>query len=161
MRVRNVGRVVMPRSRCAQEGAVRWIGWAIVMLLVPSLVGCGRSDKNHVAVHPVQGAIQFRGQPIAGAFVSLSPKNPIEGVPTPRATVGADGSFVLTTYDGNDGAPEGEYVLTVQWCKPVRQDNELIGGPNVLPPKYASAKTSDLKVTVAAGENHLKPIQLR
>jgi hypothetical protein len=132
---------------------------AVAALLLPA-IGCGRSN-NHVAVHPVQGAIQFRGQPVAGAFVSLTPKNPTEGVPVPRATVGTDGSFIVTTYDGNDGAPEGEYVLTVQWYKPVRQDNEIVGGPNVLPLKYASAKTSDLRITVAAGENRLNPIQIR
>jgi hypothetical protein len=67
----------------------------------------------------------------------------------------------VTTFDGNDGAPEGEYVVTVQWYKPVRQNNEVVGGPNVLPAKYASAKTSDLRITVAAGENRLNPIQIR
>ena len=93
-------------------------------------------------VHPVVGAIQFRGQPADGAFVSLHPKNATEGVPNPRATVAKDGSFVVSTYDGNDGAPEGDYVVTVQWYKPVRQGNDLVGGPNVLPPKYASPRTS-------------------
>ena len=136
-------------------------GFAVVLLVLLPVCGCGKGDKNRVAVQPVQGTIQFRGQPPAGAFVSLSPKNPIEGVPAPRATVGADGSFTVTTYDGNDGAPEGDYVLTVQWYKPIRQDNELVGGPNVLPLTYASARPSDLVVTVAAGENQLKPIQLR
>src|SRR5262245_48541687 len=136
-------------------------GFAVALLMLLPACGCGKSDKNRVAVQPVQGTIQFRGQPTAGAFVSLSPKNPIEGVPAPRATVGQDGSFTVTTYDGNDGAPEGDYVLTVQWYKPIRQDNELVGGPNVLPLKYASPRTSDLQITVAAGDNHLKPIQLR
>ena len=75
--------------------------------------------------------------------------------------VAPDGSFAVSTYDGGDGAPEGEYVLTVQWYKPVRQGNDLVGGPNVLPAKYASPRTSDVRITVAAGENHLKPILLR
>src|SRR5262245_51907455 len=96
------------------------LGVVVLAALCLSSIGCGKGDKNRVAVHPVQGAIQFRGQPVVGAFVSLSPKNPTEGVPVPRATVGTDGSFAVTTYDGNDGAPEGEYVLTVQWRKPIR-----------------------------------------
>jgi hypothetical protein len=128
---------------------------------VVTLVGCGRGDAGRVSVHPVLGAIQFRGQPIAGAFVALHPKNVITGVPSPRATVSPDGSFALSTYDGNDGAPEGEYILTAQWYKPVKQGNEVVGGPNVLPPRYSSPHTSDVKVTVVAGENRLKPIQLR
>jgi hypothetical protein len=129
-------------------------------LVLLSNVGCSKSE-SHVPVHPVLGAIQFRGQPINGAFVSLHPTNSAEGVPNPRATVASDGTFAVSTYDGNDGAPEGEYVVTVQWYKPVRQGTDLVGGPNVLPAKYASPQTSDVKVHVAAGENHLQPIQLR
>jgi hypothetical protein len=110
----------------------------------------------------VRGAIQFRGQPINGAFVTLHPQsNASVDVPHPRASVAADGSFALTTYDGDDGAPAGEYVLTVQWYRPVKQGNDWVGGPNVLPKKYASPHTSDVRITVATGENRIKPIQLR
>jgi hypothetical protein len=128
-----------------------------------TITGCGGGgDASRVPVYPVTGAIQFRGQPAIGAFVTLHPKDPqATQAPAPRATVGPGGSFALTTYDGQDGAPEGEYTLMVQWYRPVRQGDELIGGPNVLPPKYALAKTSDIKIRVAAGENHLQPIQIR
>jgi hypothetical protein len=139
----------------------RAIEFAAVAVLFLPAIGCSRSDKNRVAVHPVEGAIQFRGQAMEGAFVSLHPKSAPEGVPTPRATVARDGSFTVSTYNGNDGAPEGDYVVTVQWYRPVRVGNDLVGGPNVLPQKYGSAETSDLIVRVAAGENHLKPIKLQ
>jgi hypothetical protein len=132
--------------------------WAAIGLLA---AGCGRCEKNRVAVHPVQGAIQFRGQPMEGAFVSLHPKSATDGVPTPRATVAKDGTFTVTTYDGNDGAPEGDYVVTVQWYRPVRVGNDVVGGPNVLPTKYASAQTSDVIISVASGDNQVRPIQLR
>jgi hypothetical protein len=49
----------------------------------------------------------------------------------------------------------------VQWYKPIRQGNEVVGGPNVLPQKYALAQTSDVQIKIAAGENRLQPIQLR
>ena len=132
----------------------------LAALMVATGLGCSKSESR-VPVHPVQGAIQYRGQPAAGAFVSLVPKNATDGVPNPRATVAKDGSFTVSTYDGNDGAPEGEYVVTVQWYKPVRQGNDLVGGPNVLPAKYSSPKTSDVTIHIAAGENRLKPIQIR
>jgi hypothetical protein len=132
----------------------------LLMIVLP-LVGCGQNGAERVPVHPVMGAIQFRGQPVGGAFVALHPRTPTDGVPGPRATVAKDGSFAVSTYDGGDGAPEGEYVLTVQWYKPVKVGNDLVGGPNVLPAKYASVRTSDVRITVAAGENRLKPIQLR
>jgi hypothetical protein len=131
----------------------------LTAVILPA-VGCGKAD-NRVPVHRVLGTIQFQGKPIVGAFVSLHPKTRLEGVPGPRATVAPDGWFAVSTYDGGDGAPEGDYVLTVRWYKPVRQGNDLVGGPNILPAKYASPRTSDVRVTVAAGENRLKPIQLR
>lgn len=145
-----------------QRSQARAFNAAIVLAalaILPSL-GCGKADSR-VPVHPVSGAIQFRGQPVTGAFVSLHPKTAAEGVPNPRGTVAKDGTFVVSTYDGNDGAPEGDYVVTVQWYKPVRQGNDLVGGPNALPAKYASPRTSDVQIRVAAGENHLQAIQLR
>jgi hypothetical protein len=151
----------MNASVSISVGTRRTLGLYIAAAAVVILVGCGRGDSSRVPVHPVLGAIQFRGQPIVGAFVALHPNNGVTGVPSPRATVGPDGSFALSTYDGNDGAPEGEYILTAQWYKPVKQGNEVVGGPNVLPRRYSSPHTSDVKVLVVAGQNRLKPIQLR
>lgn len=154
--------MVSTGSYCKQLLYRRNLAAAVVLAVLGILpgIGCGKANSR-VPVHPAQGAIQFRGQPAHGAFVSLHPKNAIEGVPHPRATVSQDGTFAVTTYDGNDGAPEGDYVLTVQWYKPVKQGNDLVGGPNVLPAKYGSPRTSDVIVHIAAGENRLKPIQLR
>ena len=70
---------------------------------VPNL-GCSKAD-NHAPVHPVVGVIQFRGQPVEGAFVSLIPKSPVDKVPNPRATVAKDGTFTVSTYNGNDARP--------------------------------------------------------
>jgi hypothetical protein len=151
---------------CNQSRTQRWftrsLRFALPLIGVGILaaVGCSKSE-SHVPVHPVVGEIKFQGQPAAGAFVSLHPQNAAEGVPNPRATVAKDGSFTVSTFEGNDGAPEGDYVVTVQWYKPVRQGPDLVGGPNVLPPKYSSATSSDIKIHIAAGENRLKPIQLR
>jgi hypothetical protein len=153
--------VFMKFKNASRALTMRLIGSAVTTALVLQVSGCGQSDKNRVAVHPVTGSVQFRGLPTAGAFVSLHAKNATDSVPTPRATVAKDGTFTVTTYDGNDGAPEGDYVLTVQWYRPVRVGNDLVGGPNVLPVKYASAQTSDVKIRIAAGENQLKLIHLR
>jgi hypothetical protein len=125
-------------------------------------VGCGQSESNRLPVHPVHGSITFRGGPMPGAMVSLHSRTPLATeVPTPRGSVQADGSFSLTTYNGEDGAPEGDYVLTVQWYRPIEQHGELVTGPNVLPPKYATPESSDLEVRVAGGENRLPPIEIR
>ncbi len=79
----------------------------------------------------------------------------------PRATVDNDGSFTREHLRRQRRRAGRRIRLTVQWYKPVKQGNDLVGGPNVLPVKYASPQTSDVRITVAAGENRLKPIQLR
>jgi hypothetical protein len=129
------------------------------MIALTSL-GCGEAQSERAPLHSVQGTITFKGRPIPGAFVTFHPKTPREHVPTPRASVTNAGSFALSTFDGGDGAPEGEYVVTVQWYKPVRRGGDIVAGPNVLPRKYAAASTSDLNVRIASGDNQLPPIRL-
>jgi hypothetical protein len=128
--------------------------WACVF------VGCGKDAQQNVPTFPVTGTISFQGQPIPGAFVTLHPIKPVANAPTPRASVAADGSLRVSTYNGGDGAPEGDYVLTVEWYKPIRNGTDLVAGPNVIPKKYASPRTSDLKVRVAAEETRISPISL-
>jgi hypothetical protein len=131
----------------------------LAALVSLSALGCGKAASK-VATHPAKGSITFKGQPIHGALLTLHPKAPIENVPAPRANVGKDGSFRVTTFNGGDGAPEGDYVLTVKWYKPIKNGNDLISGPNVIPPKFGAPETSGVVVHIAAGDNELKPIKL-
>ena len=135
-------------------------GVAALACLVATL-GCGEAKPDRVAVYPAAGTITFKGQPMTGATVALHPKSaPAESVPTPRANVGKDGSFKVSTFNAGDGAPEGEYVLTVQWYKPIKQGTDLVSGPNVIPPRYSNPQTSDKVIKIAAGQNNLDPIKL-
>src|SRR5262245_49791507 len=90
---------------------------AMFFALLPALValvGCGEA---RVPVYPVSGSISFKGQPPVGALVVLSSTSGgAEGF-APTATVKNDGSFEFTSYVPGDGAPQGEYVATVQWNK--------------------------------------------
>ena len=103
----------------------------------------------------------FEGEPATGAFVVLHPVG--HELPTksrPTARVGQDGSFRLGTFSAGDGAPEGEYTLTVEWRKLVKKEGDTLPGPNVMPKQYGSPKTSDLHVKVAKGKNEWEPLQL-
>jgi hypothetical protein len=124
------------------------------------LLGCSEAQPDRVAVHPAAGVFTFKGQPAHGASLTLHPKAAAEDVPAPRASVDKDGSFKLSTFNGGDGAPEGDYVVTVRWYKLVKQGSDLIAGPNVIPRKYTDPQSSDLTIRIAAGENALPPIKL-
>lgn len=134
---------------------------AIVVAINVVAWGCGRVEPSPVPVVPVKGAITFRGKPIGGAFVSLHPVEPIPDAPNPRATAGPDGSFVFTTFRHGDGAPEGDYYLTAAWYRPIPRDGELTPGPNALPRRFESPRTSRIQVRVASSNPELPTIDLR
>jgi hypothetical protein len=140
----------------------RFLAAAIAgFLLTATSYGCGEATPQRVAVYPATGSLIVKGQPATGAFVTLHPKSGgAEGVPAPRATVDKEGKFALTTFNGGDGAPEGEYVVTVQWYKLVKNGADVSAGPNVVPPKYSRPESSNIVVRIAAGENTLEPIKL-
>jgi len=126
------------------------------------LTGCGRSGPPRVATHRAAGSVTYQGQPVAGAFVALHPKDQtLSSAPTPTATVQPDGTFSLTTYDAGDGVPEGDYVVTLQWRKTVKSGRDYALGPNLLPAKYARPDTSDIVVRIAAGQTEIPPIALK
>jgi hypothetical protein len=126
-------------------------------------LACGCSSEpasDRVPVYPVRAKITYKGFPAAGAVVTFHPKAPQADVPAPRAEVNKDGVVTVSTYDGGDGAPEGEYVVTVQWRKLVKQGPDLVQGPNVIPRKYSQPATSDIVRKITAGPNNLEPINL-
>jgi serine/threonine-protein phosphatase CPPED1 len=104
--------------------------------------------------YPVRGKVYFEGTPAAGATVTFYVRNGPRVTWTGDALVEGDGSFVLSTYTAWDGAPEGEYVVTVV------NDGTYVGEDekprsNVLPARYAQPGTSPLRVTVKRGVNEL------
>jgi hypothetical protein len=130
---------------------------AAFTVLVAMIVGCGRSDR--ATVYPAEGQVLWYGKPLAGAHVVFYPKQTSDGKPiAPRAQTGSDGRFRLGTYDADDGAPEGDYAVTVHYY-PIRPGEGGASG-NALPPKFASAKTTDLHVQIAKGPNALPPLEL-
>ena len=129
--------------------------------LVLALVGCGSSQNP---VHPVRGKVLFEGKPVPHALVVLHPTEDAGGhAPRPRAQVGEDGSFSVGTFAGNDGAPAGDYAVTVQWFLTSAKKGVDSDAPptNRLPVRYAAASTSGLRVRIEPGDNELPPLHLK
>ncbi|HZZ27759.1 MAG TPA: hypothetical protein VFE46_07090 [Pirellulales bacterium] len=129
--------------------------------------GCGSSKpEGLLTVYPAEGKVSFKGAVPQGAYVALHPKTnfkaPNGQAVVPTAQVQPDGTFALSSYGADDGAPEGEYVLTAEWHKTVKgAGGDPVLGPNLLPPQYSKPATSPLKVTIVAGKNELPPIVLK
>src|SRR5262249_32068836 len=88
-------------------------GGCIALLLLTS--GCGNGQKE---VYPVEGQVlDAEDKPAAGALVIFHPvKADDQDLNKPRGYVDDNGRFSLTTYEKDDGAPEGDYIVTIEWC---------------------------------------------
>ena len=157
----------MPRSYChccvrpsvgdrvaTNPGAV-----AAAVLFLMALAGGCSGEPPRPAVYPVTGQVVFDGRPAAGAIVSFHPKGAPGQFPTPSAKADGRGNFSLTTYQAEDGAPQGDYIVTVELRPVVTKNGEIEFGPNQLPPKYSSPKTTTVVASVTEGENKV-PIKI-
>ena len=61
------------------------------------------------------------------------------------------------TYALDDGAAEGDYLVTVEWFKPVQKNDDYVIGPNLVPEKYGKPQTSPIEVHVAAAAEPVAP----
>src|SRR5437588_618913 len=99
----------------------------------------------------------------AQAIVTFHPVGTDPAKLRPSAQTDAEGYFRLTTYENGDGAPEGQYAVTVTWfrsstSKPTEGDESM---RNLLPLRYANPARSKLEATVSAGDNDLAPFRVR
>jgi len=120
------------------------------------LVSCG---TGHPPTYPTKGVVKINGQPAEGVDVTFV--RPVKEGETnqlfPHGTTGPDGAFQISTYGVNDGAPVGEYAVSLAWPS-VRKGSEV--GPDKLGGKFG-ADASGLKVTVEAKKNELAPFDVK
>ena len=125
---------------------------------------CGKATheiKNKLPVFPVKGKVTLDGQPMPGAEVFFHPVRefPKESSQLkPHARADADGAFQISTYVGQDGAPAGEYYVTVSWKGPIQegmnseQRDEL---PEKISERFQNPHWSRLKAVIKEEENDL------
>ena len=122
--------------------------WKLFLLLslIAIVPACGPSRKS---VFPVKGrVVDSAGKPVAGATVLFHPSVPDPEDPTiPSAHVDESGAFSLTTYVEGDGAPAGDYRVTVLLVPGKRHPLDL-PVPDLLKGRYADPATSQILFTV-------------
>jgi hypothetical protein len=128
------------------------------MIFISMLSGCGGTkytDPPVLPVAPVSGTVKFGAQVPAGALVTFVPVSRTEEGIASQGTVRADGTFKISTYGKEDGAPLGDYVVLLQWNKPIGGEDGNAGGVNVFPRNYSNPTQSPIKVTVKEGTNEI------
>jgi hypothetical protein len=126
---------------------------AAVLFLV-----CSACTDSRPAAYPVRGLVFVQGQPAANASVVLHPlgDDPRLQRLRPNGWVASDGSFTLTTYTPEDGAPAGDYAVAIVWPagNPAAPDPEdQVSGPDRLEGRYGDPATSELRASIRPGSN--------
>jgi hypothetical protein len=156
---------VIPENLMPESTVRRWVRYGLIVCLGFLALGCSTSSRAKTFV--AHGKVRFKKDQIpVGALVVFHPKDPkvekqIGGKPFGK--VGEDGTFTLTTYAENDGAPEGEYGVTIDWRKKPSSDklsisNELGPGiPSAVNEKFSDPRKPFQFVTVKpAGDNNFE-----
>jgi hypothetical protein len=149
----------------AAHAAADRLNWApparvVAAVMVIMLSGCSKAPPR-LATQPVEGQVLWNGKPLEGAQVVFYAQGELDAsVRSPRARTGPDGRFHIGTYDKADGAPEGQYAVTVVRFPMVQKGSDSVPGPNALPRKYANPKTTDLRLQIVKGANSLPPLEL-
>ena len=150
-------------------------------MVMPLAAGCGSGSVSPV---PVTGKVSLNGKPVDGAVVTF-----LTGESGGRSASGrtnADGTFKLTTNRTDDGAPPGEYAITITKVEaksggPAGVDiskgdygaayGQMMGAAasgnmskvlkDLVPAKYGSATNSGLNRTVVKGEENVFDFDLK
>src|SRR5262249_21156824 len=114
-------------------------------------------SKQGPALYPVHGQVFFEGQPLRQALGIFHPLDPDANPVKPRAVVGEDGTFKVFTNVADDGAPAGDYVVTVMWkkkrstAKAKTEKEKLQVTKGAFPEFYQNPLTSGLRAQVQEG----------
>jgi hypothetical protein len=129
--------LVHARGRCA-------LALAAGLLVFAS--GCKDGRKS---VYTVRGKVLTADKkPATGVMVTFHPANPDPQDPArPIGKVDEQGNYALTTYFENDGAPAGDYTITIVWPTPKKAPFQP-EGPDKLGGKFLRAENSPYKFTV-------------
>jgi hypothetical protein len=136
--------------------------WLAIVAVMVS--GCG-SDVAPVPLYEASGKVTVQGQPAEGAKVVFYPtSSALQGprMPIPAGTTDATGTFHLQSYEPKDGAPAGEFKVTVIWPEPIppNVDQEMYQPKDRLQGRYSDPQRTTITATIPEGGGELPPFEL-
>lgn len=136
----------------------------LFLVMLPLLSGCGSGE---LPVYSVSGEVRYQGKPADGAEIIFHPQGGSDESKQirPNGRTDESGKFNLTTYKMGDGAPAGEYKISITLPGPIpganpKDKSAAHAGPDLLQGRYAEAEKSGLKATVTTSANQLPTIEL-
>jgi hypothetical protein len=133
--------------------------WSALVIAIAfgAMQGCSGGSEDRPELFPVKGAAKYNGQSMTGGCVSLVPVTHDSRVKIPPfGLVDEDGVFQITTYETGDGAPAGDYSVTVSWS-----DDDVDSPSDLFKGRYRNPKKPVAKFTVKEGANEIPLIDLK
>lgn len=135
-----------------RDSRFRTANISLLGLILLATVGCG----SGIEMGTIAGTVTLDGKPMTFGTVMMQH---VEGGQPSRGEIQSDGSFVLSTFQPEDGARVGtnRVRITAYSTQDPARSNGLSGsgalGVLVIPEKYASFGRSGLTTEVAPGDN--------
>ena len=128
------------RSSCGRHAL-------LVVAAVTLIVGCG--DDGRRKTYPVSGKVVYPdGSPLPGGTI-LCVSDSAEGASlSARANINTDGTFVLGTYEEDDGAVAGRHVVAFIPPTPSNYNPDAGPPPRMLHPRFESHDSSGVEFNV-------------
>ncbi|HLJ11290.1 MAG TPA: hypothetical protein VKU82_08875 [Planctomycetaceae bacterium] len=148
---------------------MRSIALISLFLVSAALVGCNNGEQiPRLKTIPVKGTLYLDGKPYGNCTLTLTPDSPDPDPKKPTkhgagATVNADGTFVLKTYEDGDGAVPGKYeaALGAEMGK-MQMGSVPVVEPNVVEIAQSdNGKPVDLKIDLKSTGETADPTGVR
>lgn len=139
----------------------------LLLSLVASsaILGCAPAKTPKLDTYPVSGQVMVNGKPAVRAEVRMRPTkpllDPLKRSVEPYGIVEADGMFRISTYREKDGAPPGEYAITVVWPTVTVDGGEEVFGPDQLHGRFSNPVSPVTMFTVLEASNLIPSIELK
>ena len=130
----------------------------LTAILALACAACG--NKNNL--YPVSGSVTYNGSPATGAAVFFHRQGgDAMSEQLIMGLVQDDGSFDLVCGSLGQGAPPGEYDVTLEWKRFIGQNKgRPQHGPDKFKGRYADLKRPRFHASVKAERNHLAPFEI-
>jgi hypothetical protein len=131
---------------------------ACFVLLALVIAGC--SKPGWLETYPVKGVVRVDGKPAKDAMITFHPREQTGERPyIPTGKTNENGEFTLSTFVADDGAPAGEYDVTITW--PVRYNPiSTLWEGDKLKGRYEKKQNSPFHVTIEKKPQELPPFEL-
>jgi hypothetical protein len=146
---------MLPLHRPATPPALLTWLYAFAALAIAGISCQSKPTVPVVPTYAVKGTVFLDQKPLGKVLVVFHPLSGVNETPVRSyAQTAPDGTFQISTFAPNDGAPAGTYRVTIHM-----QDEG--DGPIRLPARYADPAQSELRVEVKAEPATLRPFHLR